>query len=102
MSQNKKLPMMENMKKIKMRSVTTFMRDGMENWIVYKIAWSPAFLPASFRILVTLIILATLASYESVDNIERSASRFCIILMMISKIEKLTTMKSNLFHEFLK
>jgi hypothetical protein len=31
MFQNKKLPIIENIKKIRMRRVTTFIRDGIEN-----------------------------------------------------------------------
>ena len=65
-------------------------------------AYRPGSLPASFKILVTLKILAILASWVKEESVDKSTSMVSRKVMIKSKIELLTTTKSNLFQELLK
>ena len=58
----RKLPKTDIMKYISVKRVNTFISAGIENIIVYRIAYSPSAFPAKRRILVTLSTLMTLAS----------------------------------------
>ena len=67
----------------------------MENYTVCRMACRPGSLPASFKILVTLMILATLASCVRDDKTDKSASMFSSNCIKMSKSDELTTTKSN-------
>ena len=51
------------MKNTKISRNNTFAKDGIENKIVYKIAYRPSALPANLASLVTLSTLISLANY---------------------------------------
>jgi len=99
---NMKLPMIENIKKISIKSKITLESEGMENMIVCKMACRPSALPARRRTLVTLRTLIILASCGPSWSKVGSAPRSSRNTRRISKIEAHTTKKSNLFQELLK
>lgn len=97
---NMNTPRIENMKKISIRSMNTLNSTGIENMIVWIIAYRPSAFPARRRTLVTLRTLITLASWgPTFSSWIVSASN---IPRIMSKIELITTKKSNLFQEFLR
>jgi hypothetical protein len=99
---NKKFPRIENIKKISISSEMTFINDGRENVIVYRIACNPSALPANLNILVTLNTLITLASYGPTDKKPLSPNISSRKPKAMSNTEATTTKKSNLFHALLK
>ena len=97
-SPNMKTPKMENMKKMSINKKKTFKSDGIENMIVYIIAWRPSAFPASLITLVTRRTLITRASCG--PALSHSNELLPITSRKISKMDEITTKKSNLFHEF--
>ena len=96
-SPNQKLPDTANMKKISMSRPNTLARDGIENMIVWIIAYNPA---ANLRSLVTLSTLNTLASCGRALTLSRAYESNALSTKSIK--DEATTKKSNLFHEFSK
>lgn len=98
---NRKLPRIENIRKISISKMITFDRGPTENETVYRMACRPSALFARRTTLVTLSTLIILASYGAtaknppLKTLSRNFKR-------TSKMEATTTKKSNLFQPFLK
>ena len=94
---NMKTPKIENIKNISINNKKTFKSDGIENMIVYIIACRPSAFPAS---LITLVTRKTLITRASCGPALNHSIPPPITSRKISKIDEITTKKSNLFHAF--